>query len=73
MRDAARTALARGAPEAAAVFLERALMEPPRRGVRGEVLHELGVAEVRAGRLAAPSAQEREPQATRSMSQWQYL
>jgi DNA-binding CsgD family transcriptional regulator len=63
LRDAARGALARGAPEAAAVFLERALIEPPTRGMRSEVLRELGVTELRAGRLAATSAQEQEPTA----------
>jgi DNA-binding CsgD family transcriptional regulator len=63
LRDAARGALARGAPEAATAFLERALIEPPARGMSGEVLRELGVAELRAGRLAATSAQEQEPTA----------
>ena len=63
LRDAARGAVARGAPEAAAVFLERALSEPPTSGVHGEVLHELGAAELRAGRLGAQTLDDREPRA----------
>jgi DNA-binding CsgD family transcriptional regulator len=42
---AARESLARGAPEAAASHLRRALEEPPPTGVRFQVLFELGAAE----------------------------
>jgi DNA-binding CsgD family transcriptional regulator len=49
LRYAARRALARGAPEVAATYLNRALAEPcdPRDGI--EVLVELGSAEAKAG------------------------
>jgi DNA-binding CsgD family transcriptional regulator/tetratricopeptide (TPR) repeat protein len=46
----ARAASARGAPGSAAAYLERALAEPPDAAARGDVLHELGQAEVHAGR-----------------------
>ncbi len=45
LRDAAGTALRRGAPEAAVVLLGRALDEPPPPAVRGDLLLELGLAE----------------------------
>ncbi|HTA15828.1 MAG TPA: LuxR C-terminal-related transcriptional regulator, partial [Solirubrobacteraceae bacterium] len=49
LRAAAAEAAARGAPDAAAMFLQRALGEPPEQGaVRAEVLVELGEAEARA-------------------------
>jgi DNA-binding CsgD family transcriptional regulator len=47
---AARRATLRGAPDAAAGYLRRALAEPPPAEARGEVLVELGVAEVRMGK-----------------------
>ena len=47
----ARAAAARGAPGSAAAYLERALAEPPPAGVRSLVLHELGTAELHAGRI----------------------
>jgi DNA-binding CsgD family transcriptional regulator len=47
--DAARTASRTGAPESAAVYLRRALAEPPAREDRPAVLLELGVAEATAG------------------------
>ena len=43
--QAARGSLARGAPEAAASYLRRALEEPPPSGLRFQVLFELGAAE----------------------------
>ncbi|MTD44915.1 AAA family ATPase [Conexibacter sp. W3-3-2] len=49
LREAARAASARGAPEIAARLLERALREPPSAEARGAVLEELGVAQLRAG------------------------
>ena len=53
LRAAAERALARGAPDAAAVLLERALAEPPDVDRRGPTLFELGHAERWAGRLDA--------------------
>ena len=49
LRDAARSALGRGAPEAATRYLRRALEEPPPEEGRVEVLIELGSATVRTG------------------------
>jgi DNA-binding CsgD family transcriptional regulator len=46
--DAAAEATARGAPELAAIYLRRALAEPPAVERRGEVLYELGSAELLA-------------------------
>lgn len=43
--DAAAQALARGAPEAAAAYLRRALSEPPEPALRTSLLTQLGVAE----------------------------
>jgi DNA-binding CsgD family transcriptional regulator len=48
LRDAAREALGRGAPDAAARYLRRALDEPPDDQHRAAVLRELGEAELRA-------------------------
>jgi DNA-binding CsgD family transcriptional regulator len=45
LRAAARQAMARGAPETAAGYLRRSLVEPPASGLRLEVLLELGRAE----------------------------
>jgi DNA-binding CsgD family transcriptional regulator/Flp pilus assembly protein TadD len=53
LRRAAIDALARGAPSAAAVYLRRALAEPPPQDVRPEVIRELGRAEARLGDPAA--------------------
>ena len=50
LREAARTATVRGAPETACAYLERALAEPPPSPERAAVLRELGSAELRAGR-----------------------
>lgn len=47
LRDAARQALAQGAPDASARYLERALAEPPDTGDRTTLLLQLGVAQVR--------------------------
>ncbi len=47
LRDAARQALAQGAPDAATRYLERALAEPPDEGDRTALLLKLGVAQVR--------------------------
>jgi DNA-binding CsgD family transcriptional regulator len=49
LRRAARAALVEGAPASAARYLERALEEPPRADLRGEVLAELASAEAVAG------------------------
>jgi DNA-binding CsgD family transcriptional regulator len=48
LRDAGREATARGAPQSAARYLERALAEPPAESTRRDVLLELGVAESRS-------------------------
>ena len=53
LREAAREALARGAPQVAVRDLRRALDEPPATGLRARVLGELGVAEEHAGDAAA--------------------
>jgi DNA-binding CsgD family transcriptional regulator len=50
LRQAARRALAGGAPQAAVVYLRRALAEPPSTQVQARLLRELGSAELRAGR-----------------------
>ncbi|HEX2086402.1 MAG TPA: AAA family ATPase [Solirubrobacteraceae bacterium] len=55
LRDAAASAMRRGAPESAVAYLRRALEEPPPADVRPEVLLELGVAEVQS---RAPAALE---------------
>jgi DNA-binding CsgD family transcriptional regulator len=47
--DAARAASGSGAPETAAVFLRRAIAEPPASSERSGLLLELGVAEASAG------------------------
>ena len=47
LRVAARTALAKGAPQAAVSYLRRALDEPPEARTRPEVLFELGAATIR--------------------------
>ncbi|HEX8155761.1 MAG TPA: LuxR C-terminal-related transcriptional regulator, partial [Solirubrobacteraceae bacterium] len=49
LREAARAAAALGAPETAATYLRRALAEPPRDEIVGDVCLELGRATARAG------------------------
>jgi ATP/maltotriose-dependent transcriptional regulator MalT len=56
LRDAARRALAQGAPTTAVTLLRRALAEPPPLGEHGGVLLELGIAELISG---DPRAAER--------------
>lgn len=51
LRRAAAHATASGAPETAATLLQRALAEPPDAPLRGEVLAQLGLAELATGRL----------------------
>jgi DNA-binding CsgD family transcriptional regulator len=53
LRQAAHGALARGAPDAAAAWLSRALAEPPPSDVLGELLAELGSAQLRLGSAEA--------------------
>jgi DNA-binding CsgD family transcriptional regulator len=55
LRRAAHDALARGAPDAAAAWLSRAVAELPESDVQGELLLELGSAQLRLG---APEAVE---------------
>jgi DNA-binding CsgD family transcriptional regulator len=56
LREAARVAGTRGAPESAARYLARALDEPPTPDLRGEVLIELAEAEAASG---SPEALQR--------------
>jgi hypothetical protein len=61
LREAARTATERGAPDIALRYLERALVEPPAYDVRAEVLVETGTAGFHAGAPAdGPRRQLRE-------------
>ena len=53
LREAARSATRRGAPETAARYLRRALQEPPPGRERAGVLFELGATEVVLGELSA--------------------
>lgn len=53
LREAAREALAKGAPHPAVAYLERALAEPPTSDVRPRVLFELGDVEMQLGRPAS--------------------
>jgi DNA-binding CsgD family transcriptional regulator len=53
LREAARSAMDSGAPQAAAGLLDRALAEPPPPGQRVDVLREAARAEVTAGRERA--------------------
>ncbi len=58
LREAAQTALARGAPEASAAYLRRALEEPLARPVRADLVRALANALVRRGDPAAFAALE---------------
>jgi tetratricopeptide (TPR) repeat protein len=51
LRGVAASALVQGAPAAAVTWLRRALIEPPPAEARGELLLELGSAELRVGAL----------------------
>ena len=53
LRRAAASALAHGVPGSAVAYLQRALREPPTPAVRGELLADLGRAELLAGRSDA--------------------
>lgn len=65
LMEAAARAQARGAPEVAVALLERARAEPPGDDVHADVLHALGVAEMRLRASTAPlhlaAALERTP------------
>jgi DNA-binding CsgD family transcriptional regulator/tetratricopeptide (TPR) repeat protein len=56
LREAARADLARGAPEPAVAFLQRARREPPEPAVLGELLFLLGTALARSNRHADAGA-----------------
>jgi DNA-binding CsgD family transcriptional regulator len=58
LRAAGRRAMAQGAADTARTYLARALAEPPDPGRRGEVLLELGVAELRSGVAATAHLEE---------------
>jgi len=53
LRRAGERSLAGGAPDAAASYLRRALLEPPTAGERSELLGELGAAELHTDEYAA--------------------
>jgi DNA-binding CsgD family transcriptional regulator len=53
LREAAEAAMSTGAPQAAAILLDRALAEPPPAGQRAGVLREAARAQVAAGRERA--------------------
>jgi DNA-binding CsgD family transcriptional regulator len=53
LRDGARVALSRGAPEIACLYLSRALSEPPADNLRVGLLRELALAEEHVGSQAA--------------------
>lgn len=53
LREAARRASVGGAPQSSALFLRRALEEPPSPDVRVELLVELGRAEAASGEASA--------------------
>jgi DNA-binding CsgD family transcriptional regulator len=55
LREAATQALARGGPETAVAYLERALAEPPGSEQLAATLHELGTAQMRAADWAEAS------------------
>lgn len=61
LTDAARSALAAGAPDSAATLLERALAEPPPATERAAVLRLLAAAEMLARPLAAAGDGARDP------------
>ena len=66
LRTAAATALRRGAPWNAVIYLRRALEEPPTHGERAQITLDLGRAEAMAGE---PQAAVRLRQAAESLSQ----
>jgi DNA-binding CsgD family transcriptional regulator/tetratricopeptide (TPR) repeat protein len=74
LRRAARLAMSSGAPDSAVTYLRRALHESPTGSERGEVLHELGSAEMlidgtaSAEHLAAAYAAATEPLAQASIA-----
>jgi DNA-binding CsgD family transcriptional regulator len=65
LRDAARDAMTRGAPQSAVRYLRRATEEPPREGTRVAVWAELGTAEAAAGLPGAVLHLERAAAGTR--------
>ena len=60
LRRAAESARAGGAPETAAVLLQRAVAEPPRQELRAELLLELGEAQLESGQAHRAAAHLRE-------------
>ena len=66
LRQAARGARNRGAPDVAVTYLERALAEPPSADLEPELVHELGKAALSAGEL--DMAIEKLRQATRDLA-----
>ena len=66
LRQAARGARNRGAPDVAVTYLQRALAEPPSPDLEPELVHELGKAALSAGELELAIEQLR--QATRDLA-----
>jgi DNA-binding CsgD family transcriptional regulator len=66
LRSVAASAMARGAPAAAIVWLKRALAEPPSHSMRPQVLMELGIAQLR---LAIPEAVDHLAAAVKTIEQ----
>ncbi len=66
LREAARGATSRGAPDVAVTYLQRALAEPPSAELEPELVHELGKAALSAGELEI--AIEKLRQATRDLA-----
>jgi DNA-binding CsgD family transcriptional regulator len=68
LRQAAKDATTRGAPDVAFTYLQRALAEPPSPEVGPVLVHELGRAALSAGELKMAIEQLR--QATRELADW---
>jgi DNA-binding CsgD family transcriptional regulator len=67
LREAARDARNRGAPDVAVTYLQRALAEPPSIELEPVIAHELGTAALSAGKLEL--ATEKLRQATRNLAE----
>jgi DNA-binding CsgD family transcriptional regulator len=67
LREAARDARNRGAPDVAVTYLQRALAEPPSIELEAVIAHELGTAALSAGKLEL--AIEKLRQATRNLAE----
>ena len=68
LREAARAARNRGAPDVAVTYLQRALAEPPSPQLEPALVHEVGAAALSAGQLEV--AIEQLQRATRELADW---